>query len=67
MTRAVTLSSMGPPKRPLLSSSRFGSQEVVTVSKSTGEVLIERRVDVVFEFVVDERSEPLYNSGRQSS
>jgi uncharacterized protein YndB with AHSA1/START domain len=31
------------------------------VSKITGDILIDRPVEVVFDFVVDERNEPLYN------
>jgi uncharacterized protein YndB with AHSA1/START domain len=32
------------------------------VSKITGEILIDRPIDMVFDFVADERNEPLYNS-----
>ena len=32
------------------------------MSKITGEILIDRPIDVVFDFVADERNEPLYNS-----
>ena len=32
------------------------------MSKITGEILIDRPIDVVFDFVADERKEPLYNS-----
>jgi Polyketide cyclase / dehydrase and lipid transport len=39
--------------------SRFS--EAVTVSKITGEIPIWKPVDVVFDFVVDERNEPLHN------
>ncbi len=31
------------------------------MSKITGEILIDRPIDVVFDFVSDERNEPLYN------
>ena len=32
------------------------------MSKIIGEILIQRPIDVVFDFVADERNEPLYNS-----
>jgi hypothetical protein len=35
---------------------------MVVVAKITGEMLIERPIDVVFDFVADDRNEPLYNS-----
>jgi Polyketide cyclase / dehydrase and lipid transport len=37
-------------------------KEVVSVSRITGEILIDRPIDAVFDFVADERNEPLYNS-----
>ena len=33
------------------------------MSKITGEILIDRPVEVVFDFVVDERNEALYKPG----
>ena len=61
------MASIGPAGVVVSLSASFASEEVVTVSKITGEILILRPVEVVFDVVVDERNEPLYNPALLSS